>query len=48
MKLKVGYLYHIKNEYFDIVNDESLMQNYEKGKKRPMYFTIKEKRYQVT
>ena len=43
MKIKTGYLYHIKNEYFDIVNDESLMQNHEKGKKRPTYFTIKDK-----
>lgn len=43
MEIKTGYLYHIKNEYFDVVNDESLMQNHEKGKKRPTYFTIKEK-----
>lgn len=42
MKIKTGYLYHIKDEYFDIVNDESLMQNHEKGKKRPTYFTIKD------
>ncbi len=42
-EIKTGYLYHIKNEYFDVVNDESLMQNHEKGKKRPTYFTIKEK-----
>ena len=43
MKVKTGYLYHIKDEYFDLVNDEKLMQNHEKGKKRPIYFTIKEK-----
>ena len=43
MKVKTGYLYHIKDEYFDLVNDEKLMQNHEKGKKRPTYFTIKEK-----
>ena len=42
MKIKTGYLYHIKDEYFDIVNDESLMQNHERGKKRPTYFTIKD------
>ena len=41
MKVKIGYLYHIKDEYFDLVNDEKLMQNHEKGKKRPTYFTIK-------
>lgn len=43
MEIKTGYLYHIKDDYFDIVNDDSLMQNHEKGKKRPTYFTIKEK-----
>ena len=43
MKIKTGYLYHIKDEYFDIVNDDSLMQNHERGKKRPTYFTIKDK-----
>ena len=43
MKIKTGYLYHIKDEYFDVVNDETLMQNHERGKKRPTYFTIKDK-----
>lgn len=42
-KFKAGYLYHIKDEYFDVVNDDNLMQNHEKGKKRPTYFTIKDK-----
>ena len=43
MKIKTGYLYHIKDEFFDIVNDDKLMSNHEKGKKRPTYFTIKDK-----
>ena len=43
MKIKTGYLYHIKDEFFDVVNDENLMQNHERGKKRPTYFTIKDK-----
>ena len=43
MEIKAGYLYHIKDEYFDVVNDENLMQNHERGKKRPTYFTIKDK-----
>ena len=43
MEVKTGYLYHIKDEYFNVVNDENLMQNHEKGKKRPTYFTIKDK-----
>ena len=43
MEVKTGYLYHIKDEFFDIVNDEGLMTNHERGKKRPTYFTIKDK-----
>lgn len=43
MKVQTGYLYHIKDEYFDVVDDENLMTNHERGKKRPTYFTIKDK-----
>lgn len=43
MKVQTGYLYHIKDEFFDEINDESLMTNHEKGKKRPTYFTIQDK-----
>lgn len=43
MKVKTGYLYHIKDEFFDVVNDENLMANKEKGHKRPTYFTIGDK-----
>ena len=43
MKVKTGYLYHIKDEFFDYVNDDSLMTNHERGKKRPTYFTINDK-----
>ena len=42
MEIKTGYIYHIKDEFFDIVNDESLMTNHERGKKRPTYFTIRD------
>lgn len=42
MEIKTGYLYHIKDEYFYVKNDKALMQKYEKGKKSPTYFTIKE------
>ncbi len=42
MKVQTGYLYHIKDNFFDIVDDESLMANHERGKKRPTYFTIKD------
>ena len=43
MKVKTGYLYHIKDEFFDAVNDSKLMTNHERGKKRTTYFTIKDK-----
>ena len=33
MKVQTGYLYHIKDEFFDVVNDENLMTNHERGKK---------------
>lgn len=33
MKIKTGYLYHIKDEYFYHVNDDKLMVNHERGKK---------------
>ena len=42
MKVKTGYIYHIKDTFFEIVKDENLMQNHELGKKRPTYFTIKD------
>lgn len=38
MEIKAGYLYHIKDEFFDVVNDEILIWNHEKGKKIPTYF----------
>lgn len=43
MKVQTGYLYHIKDKFFDVVQDENLMTNHERGKKRPTYFTIKDK-----
>ena len=43
MKIQTGYLYHIKDEYFDVVNDDNLMTNHERGEKRLTYFTIKDK-----
>ena len=45
MEIKTGYLYHIKDEYFDVVNDDSLMQNHEKGKKGPHILLLKIKIY---
>ena len=47
MEIKKGYVYHIKDEYFDKVNDSTLMRNHENGKARPTYFCIKEKNSEI-
>lgn len=43
MKVQTGYIYHIKDEFFDKINDKSLMTNHENDHARPTYFTIKDK-----
>jgi len=43
MEVKTGYLYHLKDDFFTKINDNSLMSNHGKGKMRPTYFTIKDK-----
>lgn len=42
MKVKTGYLYHIKDEFFDKINSKGLMINHENGHSRPSYLAIKE------
>ena len=42
MEIKTGYIYHIKDEFFETINDKGLMINRESGKSRPTYFTIKD------
>ena len=41
MFLETGYVYHIKDEYFEFAKDEKLMKNHENGNTRPTYFCIK-------
>ena len=41
MEIKEGYVYHIKSDYFEFVNDEKLMKNHEGNSTRPNYFCIK-------
>lgn len=41
MIIEEGYVYHIKNEYFEFVKDEKLMTNHEGDSTRPNYFCIK-------
>lgn len=41
MYIETGYVYHIKDEYFEFAQDEMLMKNHENGSTRPTYFCIK-------
>ncbi len=43
MEIQTGYLYHIKDEFFDKINNKGLMINHEKGHSRPSYLAIKDK-----
>lgn len=45
MNIQTGYLYHIKDEFFDVVNDENIMTNHERGKKRPPISLLRTKIY---
>ena len=42
MKVQTGYLYHIKDEFFEQINNKGLMINHEKGHSRPSYLAIKD------
>jgi hypothetical protein len=42
--IKPGYVYHIKNTYFDTANDDKLMRNHEDGAYRPTYFCVEDKK----
>ena len=42
MKAQTGYLYHIKDEFFDRINNKGLMINHENGHSRPSYLAIKD------
>ena len=41
MQIKQGYVYHIKNEYFEVVKADKLMKNHEGNYTRPNYFCFK-------
>lgn len=43
MKIQTGYLYHIKDEFFNKINDKGLMINHENGHSRPSYLAINDK-----
>lgn len=42
MKIETGYLYHIKDSFFECAKDARLMINHKQNRKRPTYFAIKE------
>lgn len=39
-----GYVYHIKDEYFEKVHDSRLMQNKENGTYRPTFYCLRDKK----
>jgi hypothetical protein len=42
--IKSGYVYHIKDLYFETVKDEKLMRNREGGAYRPTYYCLKDEK----
>ena len=44
MEIQQGYSYHIKDEFFDLVQDKYLMSNKEQGIYRPHYYAIQDRK----
>ena len=42
--IKPGFVYHIKDLYFNIAKDDKLMRNHEGGAYRPTYFCLKDEK----
>ena len=42
--IKPGFVYHIKDTYFETVNDDKLMRNREGGAYRPTYYCLKDEK----
>ena len=42
MEIKLGYSYHLKDEFFLLVIDRYLMKNKENGAYRPHYYAVKD------
>lgn len=43
MKVEAKHFYFIKDQFFDKIQDNQLLQNKENGNKRPCYYCFKEK-----
>jgi hypothetical protein len=46
MQIRRGYSYHIRDEFFDLVQDKYLMSNKEQENYRPHYYAIQDKKNQ--
>lgn len=44
MEIRQGYSYHIKDEFFELVQDKYLMSNKEQGNYRPHYYAIQDRK----
>ncbi|MCD7959550.1 MAG: hypothetical protein LUF89_08790 [Ruminococcus sp.] len=44
MEYKKGYVYHIKDGYFEKANDDKLMKNKENGNFRPTFYCLKDEK----
>ncbi|MBQ8983076.1 MAG: hypothetical protein IJ079_05745 [Lachnospiraceae bacterium] len=42
MIISEGYFYHIKDDYFTLANESTLMSNYENGGYRPHFFAVRD------
>lgn len=42
MEIKQGYSYHIKDEFFDMIQDKYLMNNKEGGNYRPHFLAVQD------
>lgn len=47
MEVQQGYSYHIKDAFFDMVQDKYLMSNKENGNYRPHFYAIQDKKNQA-
>lgn len=44
MEIKQGYSYHIKEEFFNLIQDKYLMSNKENGNYRPHFYAVQDKK----
>lgn len=44
MEIQQGYSYHIKDDFFNLIQDKHLMSNKENGNYRPHFYAIQDKK----